>query len=263
MSFCPLTALTVVRLRDLLQVKRPTVVDLGNQTLKVGADATAKIVKIVGAGKRAEALSTAGTTEDFYKALGFASYEAIDVNSKLGSLVMDLNCDLVRQYGFQQQFDLVVNNGTGEHIFDQKTVFTNMHNLCKLQGLMVHVMPFQFWLNHGFYNFQPKAYFDVATANYYEIIRMAIGERNGEEVELNKDAWRTRNPRNDGKPLPSLTYKGTSSLVEALRSLLDRGFRNIMVVAVLRKTREDSFRVPMDGRYLDDIEDPTIRGKYV
>ena len=68
-------------------------------------------------------------TWEFYEHLGYQDYLALDVNAKMRAAIVDLNYDL-RNQGVKQQFDLVTNNGTGEHVFNQAMVFENMHNLC-------------------------------------------------------------------------------------------------------------------------------------
>ncbi len=149
MSFTPLMMKLVAALRvDLPEA--PTVVELGNQTfdptisgrLSAPGDLMLpRVIRLLESQGRAfdratlDRLATApwqdvkGCTADYYRALGFASYDAIDVNSRYGSLVMDLNVDLRERCGFERTFDLVTNNGTGEHIFNQYAVFKNMHQL--------------------------------------------------------------------------------------------------------------------------------------
>lgn len=72
---------------------------------------------------------------EFYEDIGFIDYKAIDVNDKLKAIPMDLNFILKDKFNYIEQFDLVRNNGTGEHIFNQASVFENMHNLLKKVGL--------------------------------------------------------------------------------------------------------------------------------
>ena len=78
---------------------------------------------------------------EYFEDLGFREYLAIDINTELRSIAMDLNFILKDKYNYTEQFDLVTNNGTGEHIFDQRTVFENMHNLCRVGGVMLCVLP--------------------------------------------------------------------------------------------------------------------------
>src|SRR3546814_21111200 len=57
------------------------------------------------------------STAAFYKALGFASYLALDVNTDMGAKVVDLNKPIKgHHYDLLGKFDLVTNNRTGEHI---------------------------------------------------------------------------------------------------------------------------------------------------
>lgn len=64
------------------------------------------------------------------------------MNDKFGSLVMDLNKDLVAEYNFRETYSLVTNNGTGEHAFNQDGIYRNAHQLTRVGGLMLHAMPF-------------------------------------------------------------------------------------------------------------------------
>jgi hypothetical protein len=195
-TFNPLCATAVASTLEILP-ERPTVLELGNQTFSVPPKALASVIASLqprgpevverltdlAAKPRAEQL-----TESYYRALGFTSYTAIDVNSRYGSTIMDLNRDVVVAYDFQQTFDLVTNFGTGEHIFDQRQVYENIHNLTTPNGVMLHIMPFVNWLNHGFYNFHPVLYADLAAANGYRIHRLSLADSRGYEVAADLDA---------------------------------------------------------------------------
>jgi SAM-dependent methyltransferase len=178
---------------------QPTVVELGNQSFRVNRHELRPIAAEARAAGNAAAADgllalppLAGKhpplTEDFYRALGFRDYLAIDVNTKYGSVVMDLNRDLAGELDFRQTFDLVTNLGTGEHVFDQRRVLENVHNLTAPGGVMVHVMPFVNWLNHGFYNFHPVLYTDLASANGYRIHELWLGNGRGFHLPVALDA---------------------------------------------------------------------------
>jgi SAM-dependent methyltransferase len=70
----------------------------------------------------------------------------------------------------QDTFDVVVNTGTNEHVFDQRQVWETCHDHCRDYGLMVHAMPLWGWLDHGFYNYHPTFVADLAAANEYKIV---------------------------------------------------------------------------------------------
>ena len=50
---------------------------------------------------------TVNSTKEWYAELGFTEYLAIDVNTKLDAVALDLNYVLKDRYGFEQEFDVV------------------------------------------------------------------------------------------------------------------------------------------------------------
>ena len=136
---------------DIKAGKTPTVCELGNQRLK-NNKSRSKIFNARGITQHAN------TTKEYFQALGFGKYLAIDVNTEKDAVAMDLNLDCKQAYNFTEQFDLVTNNGTGEHVFNQYTVFKNMHDMTKVGGYMIHVLPFYRWVDHGFYSFHPNLF---------------------------------------------------------------------------------------------------------
>jgi SAM-dependent methyltransferase len=313
-SFTPLMIKLVVSLRDSLPGE-PTVVELGNQTFDPTISGTLTrqgdlILPLVlshlgrsakpydiAAIKQLAAMSVEQQkpcTAAFFKALGFASYDAIDVNSLYGSLVMDLNADLRERYGFERTFDLVTNNGTGEHIFNQYSVFRNMHQLTKVGGVMLFVLPFHNWMNHGFFNFNPILFGDLATANGYRILRLSVGLPEGAETGVGRDGaptdeisleWQPRTlnvalhelqQRGSVKPFSArvgiwwLAKKllGQNPLQQASRlpvmvtGLAERS-ANVNVVAALQKTRDSEFAAPLQGMYAGtNVESAELRAAY-
>lgn len=202
-------------------------------------------------------------TRAYFAALGISDYSCIDINDRYGALVMDLNFNLAQKYAFQRQFDLVTNNGTSEHIFDQATVFRNVHALTRPGGLMVHVLPFFNYINHGFFSFHTVLFLDLARANGYEVVRLSLADSAGDEITFaDQPPLTTRQVT----VLPSAAGSDQAAVRLSLRGLLSRGGRqgtpmagairslggrkpNLLVVAVLRRTSAAPFRVPLQGVY--------------
>ncbi|WP_035587161.1 hypothetical protein [Hippea jasoniae] len=63
----------------------------------------------------------------FWEYLGFKEIDFIDTDGYFGAKDFDLNYDLKEEYGFSNQYDIVLNLGTTEHIFNQYNVFKNIH----------------------------------------------------------------------------------------------------------------------------------------
>ena len=188
---------------------------------------------------------------EYFEDLGFSEYLAIDINTELRSIAMDLNFILKDKYNYTEQFDLVTNNGTGEHIFDQRTVFENMHNLCRVGGVMLCVLPFAPWINHGFYNYHPALFRDIAAANGYEWQFLWLAQNTGKYVDMphTMDGWANYEQKKPRMPI--------SDLERAYDELHNRDGKaqNISIVTAYRKTLDAAFNIPMQGRYVNDVVD--------
>lgn len=190
-----------------------------------------------------------GDVAGFYKLLGFQNYLALDVNTRMGAIVADLNDveDVKKAVGFPGQYALVTNNGTGEHIFNQKAVFENAHYLCRPGGLMLHVLPFTPWINHGFYNYNPILFRDLAAANRYETKFFWIGDRWGSFHDCT--GW------------PEIFVEKRPT---ALQNLIDGKAwgGDLFVCCALQKVGTEPFKMPLQGKYVGDVADDELAAQY-
>jgi hypothetical protein len=177
------------------------------------------------------------STEDFYKSLGF-EYLALDVNENMGAVICDLN-----QTGHSHRAELVTNNGTSEHIFNQAACFQNAHDMSS--SLMLHILPFTPWLNHGFFNYNPILFRDLAFANDYEMVFTAVANRSKQWIQLGLEGFIEKHP---------------VDLARYVNRLIGGG--EVFVVSILKKTNDKPFRFPFQGKYKKDIEDKALAGQY-
>lgn len=175
-----------------------------------------------------------------FSKIGFSKYCCIDFDGAHDALPFDLNLDIVHDYGFNRQFDLVTSLGTTEHVFNQAAVFRNIHNLCKQGGVMLIGTPMQGWHNHGFYNYNPKFFYKLAIRNHYHFLGAWIYDSmSGFVVELNS--------LGDEKTLMALNG------FENLRSCDQKG---LSITVAFKKTIDKEFLLPVDGDiFVDDIAD--------
>ncbi|MDO9371793.1 MAG: hypothetical protein Q7U07_04290 [Gammaproteobacteria bacterium] len=200
-----------------------SVMEIGSQDIQAHHDHVAAALKRVSNFSRSD---DAITPAIFYSQLGINQYRCIDADGRHNALVFDLNKDILKEYQYTEKFDLVTNHGTTEHCFDQCQAFRNIHNLCAPGGLMIHALPFQGYLNHGFYNYQPSFYYDLAMANGYALVGMFLN-MHSESGDIA--------PYSD----------------EMMRYLYLPPGTNMLLFAVLKKTGDGEFVVPFNGQYLE------------
>lgn len=147
---------------------------------------------------------------------------SVDIQGTSQSLKFDLNNPI----HVRGQFDVVMNHGTAEHIFNIGQVFKTMHERTNVGGLMIHEAPFTGWIDHGFYCLQPTLFFDLAAANSYRIERMVI-----EEIKT--------------KVMVDVTCRDDVHLRHECRELPD----NSMLFVAMTKTLDEPMKLPLQGYY--------------
>lgn len=107
------------------------------------------------------------TDEEMFRGLGYAVVHALDISTYEGAeLEWDLNLP-IPPGTFGRGYDLIVDGGTGEHVFDTKTYLANLHELTAANGKIMHYTPANNYVDHGFYQFSPSLFNDYYTANGY------------------------------------------------------------------------------------------------
>lgn len=220
MTFNPAASLFVNELCKIIPEPK-TVIEFGNQRYT------------------AQSKFPANSTRDFYERRGFV-YFAIDVNTERDSIIADLN----EPVNLQQAFYLVTNIGTSEHIFNQYMVFKNAHDLCASGGFMYHQLPFTPWINHGFFNYNPIVFRDIAAANGYDIQAFELTDREGNGFTV---------------PMAELFIEKNPAALE--QSVRQAG-RNLFCNVVFKKNNDDEFKMPFQGKYKGDIKDKGLQQKY-
>lgn len=162
----------------------------------------------------------------FYRmTLGEHSYRAIDLHGTPVAEQLDLNFPLP----FPDQFDVVTNLGTGEHVFNQFQVYQSAHDRTKPGGIMIHSLPNQGCYDHGFYNYHPTFVFDLSRENRYQIVTLLYC---------------------DGITTPS-TLIPLPDRSTYVKLALERKLSNYSgLLTVLRRPRDDApFAIPRQGYY--------------
>lgn len=111
--------------------------------------------------------------EALFRGLGFDSVESIDVyDAEKPTYILDLNRPVPAQ--MHGQYDLVYDGGTLEHCFNPAEALSNAARLVKPGGRVIHHVPINNWVDHGFYQFSPTLFFDFYETNGFGDLAMAF-----------------------------------------------------------------------------------------
>lgn len=106
----------------------------------------------------------------FFTMLGFSGSASLDVSIvERPDHLFDMN-EATLPADLHSRFDLVYNNGTLEHLFHLPNALSNFTRLCRVGGCVLHSVPTNNHLDHGFYQPSPGLFFDHAAANRLEIV---------------------------------------------------------------------------------------------
>jgi len=93
-------------------------------------------------------------------------YDSMDINGFGGSILLDLNIENETK----KEYDFLTDFGTFEHVNNFYMALKNMHNFCKVGGLMMHILPaLNHWPDHGTWRAQRSFWIKLGKANNYKI----------------------------------------------------------------------------------------------
>ena len=116
----------------------------------------------------------------FFEFLGISENHYYDIDKfdfDKPKIIHDLQYPIDKK--FHNFFNLIIDSGTLEHIFDPKSVMENIAKMTKIGGYVVQIIAAENLLNHGFYQFSPTFFYDFYTSNGFEIIESYLVEIRG------------------------------------------------------------------------------------
>ena len=181
-------------------------------------------------GSRAVPSGLGGHNLEIMPAAGVA-YECVDYCDPT-TIKADFNKDKL-PHNLVGAFDLITNFGTSEHVADQMNFFRYVHDACKVDGIMVHMVPAFGYAGHCLFKYDPKFFVRLAVANAYEILFAGFSPgENGVTLDLECAGW------------------------HGVDRFTNKPFDSTLVEFILRKRTNASFQPPLDAS-LEPIELPS------
>lgn len=138
--------------------------------------------------------STPAFAENFLKFLGAKKIVTVDRSDFEGAtLLHDLNDRFPED--LRGTFDLVIDGGTLEHIFDYPRALSNCLELLRAEGHFVTLTPASGAMGHGFYQFSPELFFRVFSQERgYALKKIVLYEC----AKTNSDFFDVQDPARSG-----------------------------------------------------------------
>jgi hypothetical protein len=121
-----------------------------------------------------------GFADPLLRLLGADEVHSFDASAYEGATdIHDFNEPLPEAY--HHRFDVVLDSGSLEHIFDVRTALANCMNMVDVEGSLISILPANNFFGHGFYQFSPEFFYRALSAeNGFAINVLAVYEDIGE-----------------------------------------------------------------------------------
>lgn len=138
------------------------VVSIGRYRLNIGIDELEDFFQQRGRSDLAARVAT-DMMDGYCEKLIKAAFESAVVQSIDASDYehADILHDMNTQMAPKETYSVVLDFGTLEHVFNVPVAFDNVARLCALNGHIMHMLPANNLVGHGFYQFSPEFFFQI------------------------------------------------------------------------------------------------------
>lgn len=201
-------------------------ITLGRQNLHIDRDTYRAEAARFEVSPVGDAFSDFPFVEGLLRSLGATSPRSLDASGYEGAdHVVDLNEPVPEE--LIDQFSVVIDGGTLEHVFDFRQAAINVAKMLKIGGHVISVTPCNNFMGHGFYQFSPELFYRVfSPENGFEVETMVLTE-----VNADSDWYEAADPD---------VARARVMLVNGSRTYLMMRARKIADVKMFAKTPQQS-----------------------
>jgi hypothetical protein len=149
--------------------------------------------------------------------LGATSITVLDASPYEGAdTIHDMNTSVPKDW--HNRYDVIIEGGSSEHIFNVPTMFANLANMLKVGGTIFVITPANNMMGHGFYQFSPELMFRVfSEVNGFALQNVLLYEARYPAMELTKNytVYEVVDPDRVGQRVNLLNKKPVMMMVEA------------------------------------------------
>lgn len=185
--------------------------------------------------------------DDFFReVLGFDAIQSIDFSAYEGaSIVHDIGTPLPHE--LEGQFDLAIDGGTLEHVFNFPVAAANLMKLVRVSGAVYMQSPCNNMAGHGFYQFSPELMYRIfSNDNGFEpiFVRLAIARNPSIEQTTNQPVYEVIDPKLRGGRVALLSSTPVVMMTLAKRTAEVQPFTNAVLQSDYLKKWEGNAATP-------------------
>ena len=178
---------------------KDAVLSLGNPTIHFTHKALNKFLKIYSGEIKEFPQETELNGKNLFKHLGYKSFLVLDVYDDTGvDIVWDLNNSDNLPRDYLNYFDLLIDPGTLQHVFDIRSCLDCIKKLTKINGYIYHISPGNNYIDHGFYQISPTLFQDYYYENQFKLVSLSLqaDKRIGELIPYTENIYRNKKLQN-------------------------------------------------------------------
>lgn len=117
-----------------------------------------------------------GYADNALRYIGARTLDFIDYSDyELANIIHDMNKPISQE--IMNSYDVVIDGGTMEHVFNYPQALSNAMNLVRPGGFLFIIAPTNGWCGHGFYQLSPCVFLDILTKeNGFELKSVYLHE---------------------------------------------------------------------------------------
>lgn len=123
-------------------------------------------------------------TEDLFQALGADRLTSLDIGTDC-DLTADLTDDFASTEAMRPylgSFDVIIDYGTSEHVFNVTQALVNAYNLLAEDGVYIFDLPLSGWASHCLYQFTPSYFLSIGASPYFDLTHYFFHPKRGEKI---------------------------------------------------------------------------------
>jgi len=156
----------------------------------------------------------------FCDVLRFDKTDSLDISDYEGATIIHDVGERVPA-NLEQQFDLIVDGGTLEHVFNFPVAIANLMRMARVGGVVYSQVPCNNLCGHGFYQFSPELMHRLfSPSNGYELmfVRVAIARYLSIEFSGKHPVYQVRDPAELGSRVNLVTSRPAIMITMARRT---------------------------------------------